>query len=136
MSCIISPVSNAVSIHCKTDFCPKFTSSNNKTYPFSKASVNGPGTNLKLLQESSLHEPNLPIKSSIVVSLLKLNLINFFCKSLHSICIVLVFDVPVGPSSKTGIPESKKCFIFCNLFLASFVRIKFPVISSVLISNS
>ena len=122
-------------MHCKTDFCPKFTSSNNRTYPFSNASVKGPETNLKLLQESSPPEPSLPIRSSIVVSLLKLNLTNFLFNISHKTWIVLVFDVPVGPSSITGILESKKFFIFCNLSFASSVGIKLPFTSSSLSSN-
>jgi hypothetical protein len=68
ISCFISPVSKIVSMQCKTDFWPKLTSSNNSTYPFENASVNGPGINLKLLQESALPDPSLPIKSSKVVS--------------------------------------------------------------------
>ena len=135
ISCFISPVSKEVSIHCKTDFWPKLTSSNKRTYPLEKASVNGPGTNLKLLQESSPPEPSLPIKSSIVVSLLKLNLTNFLCKISHNTCIVFVLEVPVGPSSITGILESKKFFIFWSLILASSVRTKFPLISSSFGSN-
>ena len=67
-----------------------------------------------LSPEAELLSPvNLTNKSSIFVSALKLNLNNESSSSdlfnilviySQAIKVVLVFDVPVGPSNKTGIP--------------------------------
>ena len=125
----ISSLSKEDWIHWIIDFWTKFTSSNNNIFPFIYASINGPSIKLKP-DQFSLFEINLPIKSSILVSELKFNLINLSLlpKILHNTSIDFVFDVPVSPSSTKGIFDSKKKFIFCILSIASFVGINIPFI--------
>ena len=74
-----------------------------------------------------MSDNNLPIKSSEVVSELKLNFIKSNPFILQSSSIVLVFDVPVGPSKITGISESNKLFIFSSLSRALGVIMKFSL---------
>lgn len=89
-------------MHCNTDLEAKLISSRIKHFPFLKASTNGPSSNF-IPAHDSLFPIYFPNKSDIVVSELKLNLILGICKESQIISEHNVFDVPVGPSNKTGI---------------------------------
>ena len=100
-------------MHSSTSLGARFISSNKILWPFVYALKNCPSSTFN--PEAELLSPvNLTNKSSIFVSALRLNLsnessnfeflFNIFVIYSHAINVVLVLDVPVGPSNKTGIP--------------------------------
>ena len=102
-------------MHSRTSLGARLISSKRILCPLVYALKNCPSSTLS--PEAELLSPvNLTSKSSIFVSALKLNLNkeSSYFESLFNICViyshainvVLVFDVPVGPSNKTGIPLS------------------------------
>ena len=106
-------LSKACWIHSRTSLGAKLISSKRILCPLVYALKNWPSSTLS--PEAELLSPvNFTRRSSIFVSALKLNLnkesssseslFNIFVIYSQAIKVVLVLEVPVGPSNKTGIP--------------------------------